>query len=346
MKHIVTIGGGTGSYTVLSGLKNIPDVSLTALVSMADDGGSNKIMRDELGVLPPSDVRLCLVALSEHSDVVRKLMLYRFSEGTLAGHTFGNIFLAALQKITGDFGQGVEIASEILKVKGAVVPITKDKADLSLMLSDGSIILGEHHIDETNLENLSIDKFFYKDAVNLNENARQAILNADYIVIGPGDLYTSLIPNFIVNGFKDALQKSKAKIILPINLTNKQGHTMRWRASDYVFNIEKYSGKMADFILINNEMPSKEQVEQYKSEERGEVLIEDDLKDKRVIRAPLLSHLIFTNSKADTMKRSFIRHDSEKLAECIKKIIGASEMNPVRNHMVKNFIKSNITTEM
>lgn len=321
MKNIVTVGGGTGSYTVLSGLKNLPDISITALVSMADDGGSNKVMRDELGVLPPSDTRLCLVALSEHTEVVRKLMLYRFGEGSLKGHTFGNIFLAALQKITGDFGAGVEIASEILKVKGAVVPITKDKAELSVRLSGGSVILGEHNIDEANLQDIAVEEFFYQDEVNLNENARRAILEADYIILGPGDLYTSLIPNFIVNGFKEAMQKSKAKIILPINLTNKQGHTMRWQASDYVSNIEKYSGKSADFILINSEMPSREQIEQYKSEERGEVLIEDDLKDKRVIRAPLLSHLIFTNSKADIMKRSLIRHDSEKLAECIKKII-------------------------
>src|SRR3954467_4466036 len=114
MKNIVTIGGGTGSYTVLSGLKNLPDVSLTALVSMADDGGSTGVLMDELGVLPPGDVRQCLVALSEHSDIVRELMNYRFSEGTLLGHSFGNIFLAALEKVTGNFVRGVEVASEIL----------------------------------------------------------------------------------------------------------------------------------------------------------------------------------------------------------------------------------------
>src|ERR1035437_4314637 len=124
MKNIVTVGGGTGSYTVLSGLKNLPDVSLTAIVSMAYDGGSTGVLMDELGVLPPGDVRQCLVALSEHSDIVRKLMNYRFSEGTLKGHSFGNIFLAALEKVTGDFVKGVEIASEILKVNGNVIPTT------------------------------------------------------------------------------------------------------------------------------------------------------------------------------------------------------------------------------
>ncbi|MFA6256904.1 MAG: gluconeogenesis factor YvcK family protein [Candidatus Paceibacterota bacterium] len=322
-KNIVTIGGGTGSYTVLSGLKNLPGLSLTALVSMADDGGSNKVMRNELGVLPPSDTRLCLVALSEHSDVVRKLMLYRFTEGSLSGQTFGNIFLAALQKTTGDFGEGVEVASEILKVKGTVVPITKDSAELGVEFEDGSIIFGENKIDESNFaEKPGVKKFFYKNAVSLNAKAREAILSADYIITGPGDLFTSLIPNFIVDGFKEALLLSKAKIILPVNLTNKQGHNMGWKVSDYVNAIEKYLGKKLDFIVLNDEKPSQDQIEQYKAEERGDVLIEDDLNDTRVVRAPLLSHVIYENSKGDIMKRSFIRHDSGKLAAVIGSIIG------------------------
>ena len=321
MKNIVTVGGGTGSYTVLSGLKNLEGINITAIVSMADDGGSNKIMRDELGVLPPSDTRLCLVALSEHTDIVRKLMLYRFSEGTLKGNTFGNIFLAALEKVTGDFSKGVEVASEILKVKGSVVPVTRAKAELSARLSDGTIISGEHAIDEADLDKAGPVALFYKDDVPLNDLARQAIQNADYIIIGPGDVYTSLAPNFIVRGFREAIAGAKAKIILPLNLTNKQGHNMGWRASDYVNNIEKYLGRKADFILVNSETPSQEQIEQYKAEERGDVLIKDDLKDERVIRTPLLSKTMHENSKGDVMKRSFIRHDSEKLAQAIKNII-------------------------
>lgn len=325
--NIVTVGGGTGSYTVLSGLKNLENVSLTALVSMADDGGSNGILRDELGVLPPSDVRLCLVALSEHTEIVRKLMVYRFENGTLSGLNFGGIFLAALEKVTGDFVTGVEIASEILKVKGKVIPITKNKACLSILFKDGKLIEGETKIDHANFEEGSIEKIFYKDKVRLNVSAKNAIAEADYIILGPGDYYTSVIPNIIVDGFKKAVSGSKAKIILPINLTNKQGHTMFWKASDYVTVMEKYLGKSIDFILVNTEMPSKEQIEHYKLTEGDGVLVSDDLRDKRVIRESLLSHLLsdsfFTHTKADKLAniRSFIRHDSQKLAECIQKII-------------------------
>jgi uncharacterized cofD-like protein len=323
MKNIVTVGGGTGSYTILSGLKNIPDVSLTALVSMADDGGSTGVLRDELGVLPAGDVRQCLVALSEHSDIVRKLMNYRFEEGTLKGHSFGNIFLAALEKVTGNFIEGVEVASEILKVNGKVVPVTSNKALLSISLLDGNTIEGEDKINHFNIQESGIKEIFYKNNVKINENAREAILKADYIILGPGNYYCSVIPNTIVSGFKEAILESKAKIILPINLTNKLGHTIKWKVSNYVNDMEKHLGKLVDIILVNNEMPSKEQLEHYKLEEGDGVLVEDNFKDDRVVRAPLLSHVIFDKTKEDVLPvtRGFIRHDSEKLANCIQKII-------------------------
>lgn len=321
MKKIVTIGGGTGSYTVLFGLKNIPDVSLTALVSMADDGGSTGALISELGVLPPGDVRQCLVALSEHTEVILELMNYRFNEGKLAGHSFGNIFLAALEKVTGDFAEGVEVASDILKVKGRVIPITKNKAKLAINFEDGTALEGESNIDHANFTDKKVEKIFYKDNVKISFHAALAILNADYIVLGPGDFYTSILPNIIVNSFKETITESKAKIILPINLTNKEGHTNDWKVSDYVNNIEKYLGRPVDFILVNNELPLQKQIELYKTEVKGEVLVKDDMNDPRVVREPLLSHTFFEAKKADVLERSFIRHDSKKLAECINKII-------------------------
>ena len=323
MKNIVTIGGGTGSYTVLSGLKNIPGISLTALVSMADDGGSTGVLRDELGVLPAGDVRQCLVALSEHTKIVRKLMNYRFSEGILRGHNFGNIFLAALEKVTGDFVEGVEIASEILKVKGRVIPITKNQAVLSILLADGKLIEGENKINHANLEASGIKKIFYKEKVDINPNAKRAIEQANYIILGPGNYYCSVIPNLIVNGFQKAILQSQAKIILPINLTNKQGHTENWKVSAYVKNLENYLGKKVDIILVNKKMPNAKQIKQYQRQEGAGVLVENDLQDARIIRADLLSHSVFAKNDSDVLSsvRGFIRHDSKKLADCLKKII-------------------------
>lgn len=321
MINIVTIGGGTGSYVTLSGLKNIPNVSLSALVSMSDNGGSTGVLRDELGVLPAGDIRQCLVALSDHSDIVRNLMNYRFNEGTLKGHNFGNIFLAALEKVTGDFAEGVIVASEILKVKGKVIPITNDKADLAILLSNNEVIEGQVNITNANLQKLGFKKIFYKNNVKLNKNAKLAIEQADYIVVGPGDYYCSVIPNIIVDDFKDAIFYSKAKIIFPINLTNKNGHTLHWKTSDYLKDIEDKLGKSVDIILVNNEAPSKEQVSRYELQEGDGVLVQDDLNDNRVVREVLISHLIPSTSSLDIVKRSFIRHDSLKIANCIESII-------------------------
>ena len=323
LKNIVTIGGGTGSYTVLSGLKKLPGLDLAALVSMSDNGGSTGILRDELGVLPPGDVRQCLVALSEHTDIVRKLINYRFCEGTLKGYSFGNIFLAALEKVTGDFAKGVEIASEILKVNGKVIPITNNKAELSIELLNGEIIEGEEKIQETNIQDIGIKDIFYKNNVSLNEHARLAVLGADYIILGPGNYYCSIVPHFIVKGFKEAILESKAQIILPVNLTNKLGHTTNFKVSDYVNSVEKFVGRSVSTIVINNEMPSKEQIKRYKLEEGDGVLIEDDINDTRVIRDALLSPVIeepILNDRTPNI-RGFIRHDSDKLANCLKKII-------------------------
>lgn len=323
MKRIVTVGGGTGGYTILSGLKHLPDVSITALVSMADNGGSTGVLRDELGVLPAGDIRQCLIALSEHSDIVRKLMGYRFTDGRLSGQNFGNIFLAGLEKVTGDFAEGVEVASEILKVKGKVIPITKDKAELVALLKNKKVVKGEDAINHSDLQHIGVEKITYTNKVGINSHAKKAIMEADVIIIGPGTYYCSVLPSLIVSGFREAIVKSKAHIVLPINLTNKQGHTMHWGVSDYVTGVEMYLGRKVDTILVNNEAPSPKQVSLYKLQEGDGVLVLDDMKDKRIVKRSLLSHTVIKVGKEDVLQglRSFIRHDSVKFAKSIAHII-------------------------
>ncbi len=321
MKKIVTIGGGTGSYTILSGLKQLPDIELTALVSMADDGGSTGVLRDELGVLPAGDVRQCLVALSEHSDVVRELMNYRFEEGKLSGHSFGNIFLAALEKVTGDFVNGVEVASEILKVRGKVIPITNNRVKLRATLADGTEVLGEKNINHADLQSSGIPVMSYTEVAELNPHALMALREADIIILGPGNYYCSIIPNLIVTGFKEAMKETKAKVVFPINLTNKHGHTLHFKVSDYVLDIEKYLDRKVDIILINTEAPSLEQITAYEMQEGDGVLPESDMDDKRVMKADLLSKVVVHINEKDKHIRGFIRHDKDKFKDAIAKIL-------------------------
>jgi uncharacterized cofD-like protein len=237
MKKVVTIGGGTGSNVVLSGLKNISGISISAIVSTADSGGTNGMLRKALDVLPPSDARQCLVALSNNPEM-KKVMEYRFPSGVLKGHSWGSIFLAVLEKTTGDFSRAIKIASEILKTKGEVIPVTLGNAILMAQLTNGKIITGEHEIDIKKPEN--IKKIFFKNKVTLDKDARRAILGSDYIIICPGSFHTSLLPNFLVNGFKEVVKKSKAKILLVQNIGSG-----KYDLTD----IEKYLGKAPDVVL-------------------------------------------------------------------------------------------------
>lgn len=324
MKKVVTIGGGTGSYTVLRGLKHFDDIEISAIVSMSDDGGSTGVLRDELGVLPPGDVRQCLVALSLHDDVVRKLMKYRFEDGSLKGHNFGNILLAGLEKTAGSFVKGVEIASDILKIKGRVIPVTEDVANLLVVLKDGTELLGQNNINHSDIQSVGVKEVLFQGSVEINELAKNAIVEADLIVLGPGNFYCSIMPNFIVEGFKEAIKESKAKIVLPVNLTNKKGHTLFFNVSDYVREIESMLEKRIDYIICNNETPSEDQVEMYKVKEGdGVMVLNDMIDDSRVIYAPVLSRKIIEKSEHDSIanNRSFIRHDSKKISEAIYNLL-------------------------
>jgi uncharacterized cofD-like protein len=328
-KKIVTIGGGTGSFTLLTGLKKYP-VDISAIVSMADDGGSAGVLRDELGVLPPGDVRQCLIALSDSSDMLRQLMSYRFDKGGLKGHAFGNLFLSALEKINGSFSKGVEEATQILDVQGEVVPISEKSMTLKIKLNNGKTLIGEKQLDHSEeIRKIGIRSISLKAHVPAYKKALDRIKEADLINIGPGDLYGSIVPVLLVDGVCEAVRKSKAKVVFNCNLTNKMGQTENFKVDQYVSVIEKYLGAgRIDFVTVNNNGIPPSLVKKYeKREGKGSVIkFEKDTEKKfsyRVLMADLFNNEKLSGNKndLDAGLRSFIRHDSDKLAKVVMLIL-------------------------
>lgn len=339
-KKVVTIGGGTGSFTLLSGLKKY-QVDLTAIVSMADDGGSTGVLRDELGVLPPGDVRQCLVALSDSSQMLRELMSYRFEVGGLKGHSFGNLFLSALEKINKSFSKGVEEAANILNVKGDVVPVTDQDTNLFIELKNGKKLKGVVDVDHSpEIEKIGIKKALLFPEAKANKKAVEKLLEADIIVIGPGHHYCSIIPNLLVRGIPEAIRKSKAIVVYNCNLVNKQGHTENFSLDDYVADINKYIGaERINFVTFNSKKPSASLVKKY--ENQKELLVnfkQEDVPERsyRIVRSDLLSDKKSIYSKADMLasRRAFIRHDSDKLAKVLVAILGMSDYENIIKEII------------
>ncbi|MFZ2187417.1 MAG: gluconeogenesis factor YvcK family protein [Candidatus Moraniibacteriota bacterium] len=329
MKKVVTIGGGTGSFALLSGLKKYP-IELSAIVSMADDGGSTGILRDELGVLPPGDVRQCLVALSDSPLMLRELMNYRFEEGGLSGHSFGNLFLSALEKVTGSFALGVAEAAKILNVKGEVIPVTNTDTHLFIQLKNDGLLQGENEINHNfEIQKYGVEKMYLLPQAIANPRAIEKILAADLIVIGPGNHYCSILPNLLVNGIPEAIRKSKAKIVYNCNLVNKKGQTEGFTLDDYIDAVEKHVGQgRIDFATYNIRKPSRELLKKY---ERDSELISFDQPSRqrhyRVVQANLLGSKELHSFPGDAIAhtRSFIRHDTEELGKVLMMLLERGE---------------------
>lgn len=322
-RRIVVIGGGTGTFVALTGLKKYP-LHLSAIITMMDSGGSTGRLRDQLGVLPPGDVRQVLVALSESDEIWRKLFTFRFANGELRGHNFGNLFLSALEKITGSFEQAIEVATELLQAKGDVIPVTFEQAELCVELENGRTIEGETHIDEPKeKERPPIKRAFLNPKVKVNRRAVQAIYNADLVLIGPGDLYTSLLVNLLVHGIARALRETEAKVVYVLNLMTKFGQTTNYAASDHLRDLKKYLGRsVLDCVIVNTKRPDKEALKWY--EKHKEVPVEDDLDDMddcEVIKAKLLTPTKIEKSTPDILIRSLIRHDPAKLAKVVVSLL-------------------------
>lgn len=311
LARIVVIGGGTGVFTVLSGLRRFP-LDLCAVVTMADDGGSTGILREEFGILPPGDVRRALVALSYADNrILADLFNYRFQEGSLKGHAFGNLMLTALERLCGNFGDAVLEAAKILAVRGKVLPVTLANVRLRAMLEDGTVIHGEENIDIPKHDpRLKITKIFLEPKAAIHAKAEQAILGADMIVIGPGDLYTSIMPNLVVGGMRKTLVRAKGKKVYVVNIMTKCGETNGFSASDFVRVIESELGKgILDYLIINTKRPSASRFYRYEKES-SEFVLPGDLPQQPV---PVFGDFL--------RRQGFVRHDPEKLASVLVSLL-------------------------
>jgi uncharacterized cofD-like protein len=322
---IVVIGGGTGSFTLLKGLKKFTN-NLTAIVNMADDGGSTGALRDELGVLPPGDVRQCLVALSD-SPKLRDLFNYRFDEGSLEGHAFGNLFLTALEKMTGNFAEAVNTAGNLLNVRGRVLPVTLDDTHLVMDKRDGSQIRKQFTINNMFLTDKDRRPLLKLDPpASINSEAAEAIKKADIVVIAPGSLYGSMAPALLVKGMGNALKKTKAKVIYVCNLITKPGQTDGFKVHDFASEIERFSGvPVIDAVLFNTKFPNKKLVEKYHREKEFRVNYDKKLllnQRYKSCGASLVSNKTTRLNKADKIasSRAYIRHDPYVTAQQILKL--------------------------
>lgn len=328
MKNIVVIGGGTGTFTVLRGLKEIDDLNISAIMTMADNGGSNKVLRDEFGLLPTSGIRQAIVALSQDEGLMRELFTYRYYQGRgISGMTFGNLFMAALSDVMKSQREGIRETCELMKVKGKIFPVSYDDVELLAEYEDGTELLGEHMIDESNekVGKKRIKTLRTIPKTQIDKDAKSAIISADMIVLGPGDLYTNTIANLVVEGVNKSIAKSNAKVVFVINLMTKYGEAYGYSAKDYLDDLGKYLDlKHVDYVLVNSDVSfSKKLLTAYRREHAKPV--EDDLEQEykgiEVVRKKTLSHSKPSEQKGDEMSRSMIRHDSKKLAKTLISLV-------------------------
>jgi uncharacterized cofD-like protein len=319
---VVTMGGGTGTFPVVSALKTLK-VDISAIVSVSDSGGSTGRIRDEFGFQPVGDLRQSLAALADTKSQqwIQKLLLYRFAKGEgLRGHNLGNLILTALQDMSGNTTQALEIAEQIFNLDGSVIPVTSSYVDLKIHFSDGSLAIGEHLLDNQVSIPIKIDNVSLIPECPINPPAKKALLNADYIIIGPGDLYASIMSTLVVDDIKEIFKQANGKIIFMSNLMTRKTQTHNMTAQQHLQVVERAIGKKVDTIIINNQPIPQPVLQQYALED--EFPVKDDLtQDSRVFRTHLLLDTLITKTKFDTAHRSLLRHDAKKLEKAFLKII-------------------------
>ena len=325
---IVAIGGGTGLPTILEGLRKYTK-NLSTISTVTDSGRSSGILRKEMNVLPPGDIRNCLIALSNSEKLMSDLFQYRFENGSLNGHSFGNLFIATLTKITGSFEKAIEETSRILKLTGKVLPSTFQNTNICAELEDGSIIEQEDNIIDRNNKEVyirsKIKKVFLNPEAVANPAAIKAIEQADLIILCPGSLFTSIITNLLVKGIPEAIQNSKAKKIYICNIMTQISQTHNYRASDHLKQVSNYVGQHPDFIILNTKLPPENIIESYEKENAS--LVENDIKainktfpQTKIIQEELIDEV--SEKKLLWEKKDLLRHNPDKIAKVLIGLAG------------------------
>jgi len=317
--RIVAIGGGTGLSSLLNGIKEYTG-NVSAVVTVMDDGGSSGRLRREFNILPPGDIRNCLVALAKKQPLMQRLFQYRFKEKgdsasikdeNLTGHTFGNLFITAMTNITGSFQQGVSEASKVLAIAGKVIPSTLENAVLCVELQDGNIVEGETNISKSSTP---IKNVFLKPSdIQPNPESIEEISRAEVIILGPGSLYTSIIPNLLIRGIKEEINKSSALKIYVCNIMTQPGETDGYSASKHLNEVERYLGSNVDYIIVNVESIPEPLLERYRQQNAFSVVVDEEnllRTNVKIVKAELVS------------KSDYARHNPVKLAQTIMNLIG------------------------
>lgn len=314
--RIVVVGGGTGLSVLLRGIKKYTS-NITAIVSVADDGGSSGRLRDDLGILPPGDIRNCLVALADKESLMEDLLQYRFSVGELAGHSLGNLLIAAMNDLAGGFHQAIRGMSRVLAVRGRVLPSTLQNVSLGAEYADGKVIFGESNIPGygKRIKRVFLDP---GDCYPLPESL-QAIAEADAVVLGPGSLYTSILPNLKVSGLAESIARSRAVRIYVCNIMTQPGETDGYTAGDHVRAILSHAGRVIDYVVVNREDIPREVRDRYGRE--GAAPVVPDVREIEKDGFKAVTEQLLAGGDV-------VRHDPDKLARLIFKLILKGRKNP------------------
>ena len=311
---VTVIGGGTGSFHVLRGLRPYEHLWIQSVVTMMDSGGDSGRLRDEFGVLPPGDVRRCLVALSEESKVLRDLFSFRFEEEPLEGRSFGNLFFLAATKVLGSEKDAIEAIERILKIRGRVIAVTWDHAHLYAELADGTVVEGEANISVPKHDpKVSIETVSLKPAASANPDALEAIAASDVIVLAPGDLYTSVICNLLVEGVRDAIVASRAPLIYVLNLMTPYGETYGYSASRHVAEVARYAGRVPEILLAHEGSVPEALREKYEAQHAHQVNLDVPRLKELGVREIHLHDLMSASS--------LVRHDPVRTGKALADLI-------------------------